>query len=295
MKMRHIALIILSVGVSLLLGGCHLEILNPKGMIAAKEARLLIDATILMLIIVIPTILLSIYVYWKYRASNKKAKYQPGWSHSTAIEIVCWGVPSIIIIILAIMTWVGSHELDPYKPLEGKGKPIIIQAISLNWKWLFIYPNKHIATVNFLQIPVDKPVRFLITSDAPMNSLEIPQLAGQIYAMGGMRTKLNIIANKEGDYRGLSTNFSGQGFAGMHFVVRVSSEKKFDQWVKYAQQHAKQALTVPAYNKLTLPTENNPVEYFSPVADNLFNKVIMKFMKPMPKMDVANDGTKYNR
>lgn len=294
MKIRHIILLVLSAGMALLLSGCHLYILDPKGIIAAKEARLLIDSTLLMLIIVIPTVLLSIYIFWKYRASNKKAKYDPKWYHSPMVEAICWGVPSIIIIILAIMTWVGSHDLDPYKPLKSDKKPLIIQAISLNWKWLFIYPKQSIATVNYVQIPVDVPVRLMITSDAPMNSLEIPQLAGQIYAMAGMRTKLNLMANTIGDYRGLSTNYSGNGFAGMHFMVRVSSEKDFKHWVKYAQQTAKQKLSVPVYNKLTLPTEKNPVEYFAPVAKNLFHNVIMKFMKPMPKMDVADDGTKYN-
>ena len=294
MKLRHLVFIVLSVGIMSLLSGCHLELLEPKGMIAAKEARLLVDSVLLMLIVVVPTIILAIYVSWKYRASNKKAEYKPKWAHSNIVEIICWGVPSIIIVILAIMTWVGSHELDPYKPLNINKKPVIIQAISLNWKWLFIYPKQNFATINYVQIPVNTPVRFLITSDAPMNSLEIPQLAGQIYAMAGMRTKLNLIGDTVGVYRGLSTNFSGDGFSGMHFAVRVSTKAQFDEWVKGAQ-HAPTALSIKEYNKLTLPTEHNKVQYYAPVADKLFHNVIMKFMMPMPKMDVADDGTKVNR
>lgn len=289
-KRRSILFTILTIGFSLLLTGCKLAILDPKGPIAASEKQLLIDATLLMLVIVIPVILISWGFAWRYRASNKKATYRPDESHNNVIEFFCWLVPCIIILVLGIMTWRSSHELDPYKPLDSKIPPITIQVISLDWKWLFIYPEQHIATINFLQVPVNTPIQFLITSDAPMNSLEIPQLAGQIYAMGGMQTKLNIMANEVGDYMGLSTNLSGAGFSDMNFVLRVSTQEQFDQWIKTAQ-NAPNKLTVGVYNKLTLPTEKDPVQYFSDVVPNLFNDVIMKFMMPMPALDVANDGT----
>ncbi|MSP53606.1 MAG: ubiquinol oxidase subunit II [Gammaproteobacteria bacterium] len=289
-KLKNLFFIVPAIGLALLLSGCKLAILDPQGPIAAGEKQLLIDATLLMLIIVIPVILISWGFAWRYRASNKKATYRPDEAHNNIIEFFCWLVPCIIIIVLGIMTWRSSHELDPYKPLDSKVPPITIQVISLNWKWLFIYPDQHIATINFLQIPVNTPIQFLITSDAPMNSLEIPQLAGQIYAMGGMQTKLHIMGNTVGDYMGLSTNLSGAGFSDMNFVVRVSTQAQFDQWIKTAQS-APNKLTVGVYNKLTEPTMKDPVRYFSDIAPNLFHDVIMKFMMPIPALDVANDGT----
>lgn len=285
-KFRHTVFILLSLAATLLLSGCsQLAILNPKGTIAVDEKHLLIIAVLLMLIVVIPVIVLTLAIAWKYRASNTKAKYEPEWAHSTALEVVWWSIPCVIILILGIITWVSSHALDPYKRLDST-KPLTIQAISLNWKWLFIYPEQHIATVNYVQLPVNRPVEFLITSDAPMNSFAIPQLAGQIYAMAGMQTKLNLIANEVGDYKGLSTNYSGGGFSDMGFAVRASSQEEFDKWVKSAKQ-APQKLTMDAYNKLIDPSTNNPVEYYSNVANNLFNDVIMKYMMPMPDMKMG--------
>ena len=283
-KLRHV----LFFGLMLLLGGCKLAILDPKGVIAASEKHLLIEATLLMLVVVIPVIILSFVFAWKYRARSTQAKYSPNWSHSTTLEAVCWAIPCVIIAILAVVTWISSHKLDPYRPLGVKNKPIIIQAIALDWKWLFIYPKQHIASVNFVQIPVNVPVRFLVTADAPMNSLEIPRLAGQIYAMTGMRSKLNIMATEAGYYNGFSTNFSGDGFSGMTFIVRAGSQKQFDRWVKKTQ-HSPTKLTVSAYKKLARPSENNPVEYFSSVANHLFKKVIMKYTQPhMQEMGEKN-------
>lgn len=272
-KIRHLLLLVLT----LLLAGCKFAILDPKGVIAASEKHLFIVAMLLMLTVVIPVIFLSLYIPWKYRASNKSATYKPKWAHSNLLEAIMWSIPCIIIGILAVITWVSTHQLDPYKPLASKKKPVIIEAIALNWKWLFIYPDFHVASVNFIQIPVDRPVRFLITSDAPMNSLEIPQLAGQIYAMTGMQTKLNIMATHKGTYRGLSTNFSGDGFAGMHFKVKVSSENEFNQWIQEVK-HAHEQLTMARYNALTKNSSNNPVEYFSTSKPGIFRMAIMKYM-----------------
>lgn len=287
-KLRHILFIAFSAGLMLLLSGCKMVILNPKGAIAADEKELLITAMLLMLIVVIPVIVLTLVFAWRYRASNTAAKYAPDWAHNTALEVVWWTIPCIIIGILAVITWISSHRLDPYRPLDIKGKPLTIQAISLEWKWLFIYPEQHIATINFVQFPAQVPIRFLITSDAPMNSFQIPQLAGQIYAMAGMQTKLNLIANETGDFTGLSTNYSGLGFSNMKFAVRATSTEEFNQWVKSVKK-SPHKLTLNEYNKLVQPTENSPVEYFSYAANDLFNNVIMKFMMPMPNMNMSSN------
>ncbi len=281
-KRRDTLLCLLLTGLSLLLGGCKLEILNPHGVIARDEMNLLIDSTNLMLIVVIPVMLLTVLVAWRYRKKNTKAEYKPNWAHSYTIETICWAVPCVIIAILGVMTWVSSHTLDPYKAIQIKGKkPILIQAIALEWRWLFIYPEQHIATVNYLQIPIDTPIILHLTSDAPMNSLEIPQLAGQIYAMGGMQTTLNIAADKAGIYRGLSTNYSGDGFAGMTFQIKVGSDQEFTQWV-HTVSRTGQKLTWADFNDhLVPPTKDATVAYFSlSSAENIFEKDLDKYMEP---------------
>ena len=261
----------------------NLGVLSPHGIIASDERLLLITAVGLMLIVVIPVIILTIVFAWKYRASNTNAKYSPEFSHSTVLEVVWWSIPIVIIGILAVITWVTSHRYDPYRPLDVKTKPIIIQVIALNWKWLFIYPDQNIATVNFVEFPVNVPVRFFITADAPMNSFQIPQLAGQIYAMPGMRTELNLMASQTGDFLGLSANYSGVGFAGMNFIARATSQADFDAWVKKIQRSPGK-LTQDAYTQLEQPSENNPQAFYSSISDkDLFNTVIMSFMMPMPQ------------
>jgi cytochrome o ubiquinol oxidase subunit 2 len=279
-KLRHLFFILLSLGSTLLLSGCDMALLNPQGLIATQEKQLLIVAVLLMCVIVIPVLILTFIVAWKFRASNTKAKYAPDWGHSTILEVVWWSIPCVIIIILAAITMVSTHKLDPYKPLEHKEKPITIQVIALNWRWLFIYPEQNIATINFVQFPVNKPVQFLITSDAPMNSFQIPQLAGQIYAMAGMQTKLNLITDKVGDYKGFSANFSGLGFSGMRFVARASSSADFDKWVKTVKQ-APVKLTQATYDKLVPDSEDTKVQYFATAEKDLLDNVMMKYMMPM--------------
>jgi cytochrome o ubiquinol oxidase subunit 2 len=273
-----------------LLTGCKLEVLNPKGMIAKGEARLLIESTLLMLIIVVPVLLLIIIIAWRYRESNKKAEYKPNWGHSNLLEAICWAIPCIIIAILAAMTWVSTHKLDPYRPIKIAGrKPIVIQAVALDWKWLFIFPEQHIATVNYFEIPVHTPVRFEITADAPMNSLEIPRLAGQIYAMGAMRTILHMTADQPGVYRGLSTNYSGDGFAGMHFSIRAGSTAEFNRWVQHVQQTSPH-WSYDVYRRLARPSKRNKPEFFSGVPSDFFMKtVIGQFLSPSM---AASTGTK---
>lgn len=259
------------------LAGCHAAMLDPKGIIAAAEKHILLEAVGLMCIVVIPVIIMSWIIPWRYREKNTKAKYSPGFTHSTILELIWWSIPCIIIVILAIITWDGAHKLDPYRPLADKRPPILIEAMALNWKWMFIYPQQHIATINYLQIPVDYPVRFYVSSDGPMNSLAMPRLSGQIYAMAGMRTKLNIKATAIGVYRGLSTNFSGAGFAGMHFKIHVTDMADYHRWVSQVQ-HAPVKLTMAKFKQLSQPSENVAPQVFSSPAKGIFKYSIMKFM-----------------
>ena len=282
MKARHYLLAIFYSGIALLLSGCKFALLDPKGIIAASEKSVMITATVLMLLIVVPVIILTFVFAWRYREGNKKAVYTPEWSHSTALEIICWTIPCLIILVLGVITWNSTHLLDPYKPIVVKDEqPITIQAIALEWKWLFIYPDQNIATVNFVQIPAGVPIEFLISAEGPMNSFQVPQLAGQIYAMAGMQTKLHLIANEIGDYQGVSANFSGDGFSEMKFTVRSSSKKDFAEWVKTAKQSSEK-LTMAAYNKLIAPSAKQPVKFYSAANKDIFETVVMKSMMPMP-------------
>jgi len=270
-----------------------MEVLQPMGPIAADEKHLLIVALLLMLIIVIPVIILTFAIGYRYRASNTKAKYDPEWSHNNLLEIVWWVVPIIIIAILATITWVTTHRLDPYRPLNSTVKPVKIQVVSLEWRWLFIYPDQKIATLNFVEFPVNTPIDFTITSDAPMNSFQIQQLAGQIYSMAGMQTKLHLLANATGDYYGRSVSFSGDGFANMQFTARVVSQADFDKWVQTIKQSPNK-LTMDAYNQLVPPTKDDSVKYYSYAADNLFNNIMMKFMMPMQDQDMSKMQSEQN-
>lgn len=263
-------------------------VLNPQGLIGIEERRLIILAILLMLIVVLPVFFLTIYFSWKYRESRKnsvvpsknlKVKYDPNWDHNLLLELAWWALPLAIILTLAIITWKSSHDLDPFKAIASPKKPLTIQVVALDWKWLFIYPQQKIATVNFVEIPVGVPVDFQITSDAPMNSFWIPQLGGQIYAMSGMSTQLHLLANKAGDYAGSSANISGEGFASMNFDARAASENDFNNWVNTAK-NSFQSMDMQAYDTLAQPSENNPVVYYALGDDNLYNEIVMKFMMP---------------
>ncbi|OZI71223.1 ubiquinol oxidase subunit II [Bordetella genomosp. 12] len=288
MKHPHLATIArtLAVGAVLLLGGCTMEILSPKGDIGAQEKTLLLTALGLMLLIVVPVIFMTLYFAWKYRASNTDAEYLPKWSHSTRIEVVVWTIPCIIIVILAVLTWKSSHELDPYRPLESTAKPVTIEVVSLDWKWLFIYPEYGIATVNQIAFPVNTPVNFRITSQSVMNSFFIPQLGSQIYSMAGMETKLHLNAFEEGDYAGLSANYSGGGFSGMRFRALAMSQQGFEDWISKAKA-AKQTLTPEVYAELTKPSEHNPVALYSDVPVGMFDFIVHNQMSKMAGVDPA--------
>ena len=207
-----------------MLTGCDaVAILSPKGQIGQDEKTLLITATVLMLLVVIPVIIMTLTFAWKYRASNTKARYEPKWSHSTAIEVVVWSIPCMIVLVLAVLTWRSSHALDPYRPLDSDVKPVTIEAISLDWKWLFIYPEQNVAAVNEMAFPEKTPLNFRITSDSVMNAFFIPQLGTMIYSMAGMETKLHLNAREPGTYAGISANYSGAGFSGMRFKAIATS------------------------------------------------------------------------
>lgn len=277
---------IFGVGAVMLLGGCNMEILSPKGDIGAQEKTLLFTATGLMLIVVIPVIIMILTFAWKYRASNTKADYQPKWAHSTAIEVVVWTVPCIIVAILAVITWRSTHALDPYKPLVSEHKPVTIEVVSLDWKWLFIYPEYDIATVNEIAFPVDVPVNFRITSASVMNSFFIPQLGSQIYSMAGMETKLHLNAREPGTYAGISANYSGAGFSGMRFKAIATSQEGFDNWVKEAKASAA-SLTPAVYQELTKRSERNPVVKYASVPPSMFDYILGSTMSKMAGVDDA--------
>ncbi|MBB5404370.1 cytochrome o ubiquinol oxidase subunit 2 [Paraburkholderia sp. JPY158] len=229
-----------------------------------------------MLLIVVPVIILTLTFAWRYRASNRSARYVPTWVHSTAIEVVVWAIPAAIILFLAILTWRTTHELDPYKPLESDVKPINVEVVAVDWRWLFIYPDLGIATVNELAVPVSTPVNFRITSDSVMNSFFIPQLGTQVYAMAGMQTRLHLIADEAGDFTGFSSNYSGKGFSDMKFRTVATSQRGFDAWVETVKASSTQ-LTMDRYATVTQPHANAPVQYFSKVDRRLFDKIVGKY------------------
>jgi len=270
----------------MLLSGCQWVVLDPKGPIGQQERSIIITATVLMLLVVVPVIALILIFAWRYRASNEKAEYRPEWSHSNRIEAVVWLIPCLIIAALGVITWKSSHALDPYRPLDSKVKPIRIDAVALDWKWLFIYPDQHVATVNQVAFPANVPVEFHITSATVMNAFFIPQLGSQIYAMAGMQTQLHLLANEPGTYQGLSSNYSGDGFSGMTFKAVAMPRQGFDAWVAQVQA-SQQTLGAAAYEQLARPSENNPVAYYSQVQPHLFADIVAgkaKAAAPMAAM-----------
>lgn len=264
-------------------------VLDPAGQIGLKERHLMIIAILLSAIVVLPVYTMTILIAWNYRASNKKAKYTPNWDHSRLYESIWWGIPIVIISVLCVITWNSSHALDPFKPIASSVQPLNIQVVALDWKWLFIYPQQHIATVNFFQIPKQTPINFELTSDAPMNSFWIPQLGGQIYAMPGMSTQLHLMASVDGAFHGSSANISGDGFSGMTFMAKASSQADFERWVESVQR-TPQNLNQSTYNKLAAPSENNPVALYTADDNGLYNGIINKYMLPAGQTTGTGSG-----
>ncbi|KQZ59763.1 cytochrome O ubiquinol oxidase [Rhizobium sp. Root149] len=272
----------------LLLGGCKMVVMSPSGDIARQQADLIVVATALMSLVIVPVLFLTLYFAWHYRHSNPKAKYDPEWHHSTRLEVVIWSAPLAIIIALGAITWISTHKLDPYRPLDRidanrpvtpETKPIAVEVVALDWKWLFFYPEYGIATVNELAAPVDVPINFKLTASSVMNAFYVPALAGMIYAMPGMQTKLHAVINEPGSYDGLSANYSGDGFSQMRFKFLGLDQGGFDQWVARVKNQGA-ALNRNAYMRLEKPSAKEPVRYFSSVEDSLYKAVLNMCTRP---------------
>lgn len=283
-KIAVLALVILIVLTALVgyLRTHDIAVLEPAGQVGYKERQLMIFGLLLSVIVVVPTFVLTIFIAVRYREVNhtkRKVKYSPDFDHSRLFEGLWWGIPIVIIGILSVVAWRSSHDLDPFKALASSKKPLTIQVVALDWKWLFVYPAQHMASVNLVQFPVNTPIDFEITSDTVMNSFWIPNLGGQIYAMPGMSTELYLVANKTGSFPGSSANISGVGFASMDFVAKASSQADFNKWVAAAQK-SPDKLTLTAYSQLAKPSEHNAVAYYSSPTDALYDYTVIKYMLP---------------
>lgn len=271
-------LVLAAIGVAFfLLKDTVLPVLMPAGVVGEKERNLFIFTTLLGLLVVIPVLVMLFYVAWKYREGNTKAKYNPEWDKSKIIEAIWWGIPCVIILLLGIITYYSSHELDPFKPLRSETKPVKIQVVALQWKWLFIYPEHNIASVNDVRFPVNTPVNFELTSDAPMNSFWIPSLGSQIYAMSGMSTKLHLQANEVGEFDGSSANISGEGFASMRFIARSTTSADFSKWVSETKNTG-ESLDTQEYDTLHEPSIEKTYRYFVLKKPDLYDTIVMKYM-----------------
>lgn len=278
------------------LAGCSRGVLDPRGPIGVADATILLDALAIMLVIGVPTIAATFAFAWWFRPSNKRAHYLPDWSHSGRIELLVWSIPLLTIMFLGGLIWVGAHELDPYVPIASQnsagkpaGRPLEVQVVSLDWKWLFIYPDQRIASVNELVVPVATPVHFSLTSASVMNSFFVPQLGTMIATMNRMVTQLHLEASHAGDYYGLSTQFSGDGFSGMHFYVHAVPEDAFAQWVAKAQQ-AGPVLDRAGYTQLSHLSQNvRPFTYKS-VDPDLFQAIATDQIPPGPGLETEGSG-----
>jgi len=258
-------------------------ILFPKGFIGLEQRNLLILIQALMLLFIVPIYILTFVFSWWYRADNDKSEYDPHLVDHKIAEFVWWGLPFVMTVLVCIITYFKTHELDPYKPIVSDKKTMEIEAVALQWRWLFIYPEEQIATINYIQFPKDTPIRFKITADAPMNAFWIPRLGGMIYAMPGMTTQLNLIADETGEFRGSSANISGTGFADMTFVAKASTQEEYDEWVASVKQ-SDQSLDIPVYREIAKPSEDTSVQLYQLKEDDLFHEIVMKFMKPESKI-----------
>src|SRR5271170_8068178 len=273
---RHLA----SAAGLLFSAGCSHGVLDPQGPVGTAEKLILYDATAIMLAVVIPVIVCTLVVAVWFRASNKRARRRPEWEYSGRIEFVTWSIPAMIVIFLGGIAWISSHDLDPHKALVSSVQPVEIEVISLDWKWVFIYPQEQLATVNQLVIPVNTPIHFKLTSGSVMNSFFVPQLGSQIYTMAGMTTQLNLLASREGTYSGLSAQFSGDGFSDMRFDVRAVSEEEYKAWL--ASTHAgTEPLDVVRYTKLATPSRDDAPAAFGHVTVGLFESIVRSHGAPI--------------
>lgn len=257
----------------------HVAFFNPAGLIALQQRNLFIFAILLMLLVVVPVFFMLFAFAWRFRETNTRAVYRPDWDGSRKLEIIWWGVPIVIIAILGSITWVTSHTLDPSRPIASNKPAMKVEVVALRWKWLFIYPESNIAAVNELHLPVGRPVEFVITSDGPMNSFWIPKLGGQIYAMAGMTSRLNLIADQPGIYSGSSANISGEGFADMKFSVVAQPDVEFSAWLSSLGDNKLSSLSVSSYRQLAAPGVADKPLFYSPVDQGIFDYVISSSVK----------------
>jgi cytochrome o ubiquinol oxidase subunit II len=275
---------------ALVLAGCatsYAPILDPQGPIALDQRNIMFRAFAIMMIVVLPVFVLAGVFLWRYRASNARARYQPEWE-SNRIDALTWIVPALIWVTLAFHVWVFTHEFDPYKPLDPSVKPLEVQAVAQDWKWLFIYPEQGIASVNEVAFPAGRPVTFRITSDTVMNAFFIPALGSQIYAMAGMQTQLNLLADEPGEYRGRNTQYSGDGFPDQHFAALSMTEGDFDAWVAKVKASG-QGLDQSAYEALAKPSSKHPVTYYATVEPDLFDRIIASYDSGMAMSAMDHD------
>jgi cytochrome o ubiquinol oxidase subunit II len=254
----------------------NFQVLDARGEVADKQLELLIFASLLSLVVIIPVFTLLGVIAWKYREGNKKATYLPNWGGNAYAEAVWWGIPCVLIGILSVVIWNSSHALDPYRPLESSKEPVNVQVVSLQWRWLFIYPDEGVASVNHFKFPEDTPVNFTISADSPMNSFWIPNLGGQVYAMNGMSTKLHLMAHKEGEFKGATANISGEGYSKMNFVATATSDVAYRNWIK--QLRSEPQLDWGVYQELAKPVVDTSKKTYSLADRDLYAKIINKYM-----------------
>jgi len=275
--------------VFLAVSGCSGGVLDPQGPIGAANGKILLNALGIMLVIVVPTIIAILAFGWWFRASNTRARYRPDFVYSGGIEVVVWGIPILVIMFLGGVIWIGSHELDPYKPSASHEKPVDVQVVSLDWKWLFIYPEQGVASVNELVVPAGVPVHFSLTSASVMNMFFVPQLGTMIATMNGMVTQLHLAADKPGEFYGQSAQYSGDGFSGMNFVVRAVPQDAFAQWVATARQSG-QALDRTSYTALSQQSKDVRPFTYGTIDPTLFNAVAAQQLAPGPGPSAGRGG-----
>ncbi len=275
---------------ALALCGCSGGVLDPKGPIGASDSLIMINSLEIMLAIVIPTIVAALIMAWWHRSSNGRAVYRPDWAYSGRLELIVWSIPILVILLISGVIWIGSHELDPYEPIHSSEKPLEVQVVSMNWKWLFLYPEQGVASVNNLTIPVGVPVHFSLTSSTVMNSFFVPQLGSMIATMNGMVTQLHLQADHPGDYFGLSTQFSGDGFSDMGFTVRAVSKDDFAKWADTAKAGQGPALDRASYDALNKPSKKNPPVTYRSMDPNLFRAIATQQIPPGGGFEGADAG-----
>jgi len=263
-------------------------VLDPQGPIASAERLLLINSTAIMLVVVIPVILVTLAFAWWYRSSNTRAKQSMDESYEGRVEFVVWSIPALTVILLGGVIWIGSYQLDPRAPIQGKSDPLRVDVVAFDWKWLFIYPDQGIAAINQLVIPAGTPIEFRLTSATVMNSFFVPQLGSQIYTMGGMTTHLSLLADQPGEYRGFSANFSGDGFSQMRFIVKSVTTGDFSAWVEQVRG-AGPALDDAAYAELAKPSKAVPPTTYRSVDAKLFERILERTVAGPEKVGIAGD------